>query len=88
MVLINSAGVQAGAVFVDLECEKYLTGIMNELGLPKEERDDYLRIGVKDFESNAKKAFESIEKEHRVDLGCRLVRPDLKIRRGAITLSG
>jgi len=83
-----SACVQAGAVFVDLECEKYLTGVMNELGLPKEERDDYLRIGVKDFESSAKKAFDSAEKEHRVDLGCRLVRPDLKIRRGAITLSG
>ncbi|KAG8703977.1 hypothetical protein FRC08_002527 [Ceratobasidium sp. 394] len=88
-----SACVQAGAVFVDLECEKHLAGVLNRIGLEDEERNDYLRSGMKDFESSAKKAFGSIgpdgemAPEHRVDMGCRLQRPEYKIRRGAITLS-
>ncbi|KAG9088927.1 hypothetical protein FRC06_001776 [Ceratobasidium sp. 370] len=88
-----SACVQAGAVFVDLECEKHLAGILNRIGLEDEERNDYLRSGVKDFESFAKKAFGSIgpdgelASEHRVDMGCRLQRPEFKIKHGCITLS-
>ncbi|QRV77751.1 heat shock protein 70 kDa 12A [Ceratobasidium sp. AG-Ba] len=88
-----SACVQAGAVFVDLECENHLSGILNRLGLPEDERIDYLRHGVKDFENSAKKEFGlivsegQIKEEHRVDMGCRINHPEFKIRRGAITLT-
>ncbi|KAG9124306.1 hypothetical protein FRC07_012076 [Ceratobasidium sp. 392] len=88
-----SACVQAGAVFVDLECEKYLAGILNRIELDDDERNDYLRSGVKDFEGSAKKAFglKSPDNEpvleHLVDMGCRLQQPEYKIRRGKIVLS-
>ncbi|KAG8739178.1 hypothetical protein FRC10_006069 [Ceratobasidium sp. 414] len=86
------ACVQAGAVFVDLECEKHLAGVLNRIGLDDDERNDYLRSGIKDFESSAKRAFGSAGPdgellEHRIDMGCRLQRPEFKIRHGAITLS-
>ncbi|KAG9080112.1 hypothetical protein FRC06_007071, partial [Ceratobasidium sp. 370] len=88
-----SACIQAGGVFVDLECEKHLASILNRIELEDEERNDYLRSGVKDFESSAKKAFGSIgpdgelTPEYRVDMGCRLQRPEFNIKRGCITLS-
>ncbi|KAG8739177.1 hypothetical protein FRC10_006068 [Ceratobasidium sp. 414] len=87
-----SACVQAGAVFVDLEFEKHLAGILNRIGLDDEERNDCLRIGVKDFGSSARKAFGLVGPdgellERRIDIGCRLQRPEFKIKRGSITLS-
>ncbi|KAF8606754.1 hypothetical protein BDV93DRAFT_468345 [Ceratobasidium sp. AG-I] len=84
-----SACVQAGAVFVDLECEKYLGRVLNTLGLPEDDRTDFLKKGIKDFEGTAKKAFQEIETQHRVDLGAgRLSRPEANIKRGTITLDG
>lgn len=48
-----------------------------------------MRRGVKDFEGTAKKAFEDVSAEYRVDLGAgRLTKPEHKIRRGTITLDG
>lgn len=81
--------MQAGAVFVDLECEKYLGRVLNTLGLPEEDRTEYLKKGIKDFEGTAKKAFQDIESQHRVDLGAgRLSRPEVNIKRGTIILDG
>lgn len=63
--------------------------MLNTLGLSEEDRNDYLKKGIKDFEGTAKKAFHEVNSEHRVDLGAgRLTNADLKIRRGTITLDG
>ncbi|KAG8717790.1 hypothetical protein FRC09_013662 [Ceratobasidium sp. 395] len=52
-----SACVQAGGVFVDLECEKHLKGILDKIELGQEERNDYIQNGVNDFETFTKRSF-------------------------------
>ncbi|KAF8593579.1 hypothetical protein BDV93DRAFT_225618 [Ceratobasidium sp. AG-I] len=81
--------VQAGAVFIDLECEKYLCRVLNTLGLPEQDCNNFLKRGVRDFEGVAKREFYETDSEHRVDLGAgRLSRPELNIKRGVIKLDG
>ncbi|KAG8717792.1 hypothetical protein FRC09_013664 [Ceratobasidium sp. 395] len=88
-----SACTQAGGVFVDLECQKHLSGILDTLGLDEEERDEYIQNGVKDFESFTKQSFGlegpdgSLPLQYRVDMRCRLQQLEHKIRRGVITLT-
>lgn len=81
-------GVQAGGVFVDLEFETHLTRVLNGLDqLDSDERIDYIKKGVKEFEGMAKREFEDINSEHLIDLGAgRLSKPEFRIRRGAINL--
>ncbi|KAJ1303479.1 hypothetical protein OPQ81_011666 [Rhizoctonia solani] len=84
-----SACVQAGGVFVDGDFEQHLARILDRIDLDEEDRDEYLRKGVKDFEAVAKKEFVDLERQYRVDLGAgRLKREDLGIKRGAIALEG
>ncbi|KAG8793236.1 hypothetical protein FRC12_003453 [Ceratobasidium sp. 428] len=88
-----SACVQAGGVFVDLECEKHLKGVLDKIELDEEERNDYIQDGVKDFEAFAKQSFglkgphDIFPADHRIDMRCRLQRPQHNIRRGVITLT-
>ncbi|CAE6466496.1 unnamed protein product [Rhizoctonia solani] len=84
-----SACVQAGGVFVDGEFEQHLARILDKIDLEKEDRDEYLRKGVKGFEATSKKEFEDTTRQYRVDIGTgRMKRDDLGIKRGAITLEG
>ncbi|KAG8775594.1 hypothetical protein FRC12_001400 [Ceratobasidium sp. 428] len=89
----DSACVQTGGVFVDLECENHLEGILSKIELDKEERNDYVQEGVKDFEAFTKQSFGlkgphgALPPEHRVDMRCRLQRPEHKIKRGVVTLT-
>ncbi|KAH7336830.1 hypothetical protein B0J17DRAFT_599649 [Rhizoctonia solani] len=85
-----SACVQAGGVFVDGEFEQHLARILDRIDdLDEEDRDAYLRKGVKDFEAIAKKEFEDIGRQYRVDLGAgRLKQEELGIKRGTLTLEG
>ncbi|KAG8716979.1 hypothetical protein FRC09_014937 [Ceratobasidium sp. 395] len=88
-----SACVQAGGVFVDLECEKHLKGVLDKIELDEEERNDYIQAGVNDFEAFAKQSFglkgphDIFPADHRVDMRCRLQRLQHNIRRGVITLT-
>ncbi|KAF8593580.1 hypothetical protein BDV93DRAFT_612189 [Ceratobasidium sp. AG-I] len=84
-----SACIQAGGIFVNLEWEKHLGRVLKTLGLPEEDQTDMLNYGIKDFENVTKKAFHEIDLQYRVDLGFgRLSRPEVGIKRGAITLDG
>ncbi|KAG8793238.1 hypothetical protein FRC12_003455 [Ceratobasidium sp. 428] len=87
-----SACIQAGGVFVDLECEKHLKGILDTIELDEEERGDYIQNGVNDFETFTKRSFGSKGSkgtpplEYRINMQCRLQQPEYKIRRGVVTL--
>ncbi|KAF8606719.1 hypothetical protein BDV93DRAFT_468293 [Ceratobasidium sp. AG-I] len=84
-----SACIQAGAIFVDAAVEDYFRKTFTEAGLNKEDVEDYVTRGVKDFESVAKKAFRDIFLDHSIEIATsRDNRPDMRIRRGRITLPG
>ncbi|KAL5634436.1 hypothetical protein ACGC1H_002480 [Rhizoctonia solani] len=82
--------VQAGSVLVSGEFEKYLVQILDRIeDLDREDRDRYIRSGVKDFEATSQKEFDDVTRQYRVDLGAgRLKREDLGIKRGTLTLEG
>ncbi|KEP53958.1 heat shock 70 kDa protein 12A [Rhizoctonia solani 123E] len=52
-----SACVQAGAIFVDFEVEKFLRKTLANVGLSEDDVDDYTKAGVKDFETVGKQLF-------------------------------
>lgn len=84
-----SACIQAGGVFVDMECQKYLEELLSNTDLEEEDIRTYVSAGVKDFEETAKKEFASPSSTQTIDLrDTRLKRSDLGIKRGRITLSG
>ncbi|EUC57638.1 heat shock 70 kDa protein 12A [Rhizoctonia solani AG-3 Rhs1AP] len=85
-----SVCVQAGSVFVSGEFEEHLARILDKIeGLDREDREEYLRKGVKHFEATSQKEFEDVTRQYRVELGMgRLRHKDLGIMRGAITLEG
>ncbi|KAF8593330.1 kinase-like protein [Ceratobasidium sp. AG-I] len=83
------ACVQAGAVFVNSECEKYLAQVLSDLKLDEGDQSDFLKRGIMNFEDTAKKEFHEIDSHHQVELaGHRFSRPEAGIRRGRITLEG
>lgn len=85
----HSIGVQAGAIFVDAEVEKYFRALFKKAKLKKDDVEDYVARGLKDFEGGAKRAFRDISQDQSVEIGGpRLSNPQLNIRRGRITLSG
>ncbi|KAF8606716.1 hypothetical protein BDV93DRAFT_553197 [Ceratobasidium sp. AG-I] len=81
--------VQAGAIFVDAEIEKYFRAIFKKAKLGKDDIEDYVARGLKDFECGAKRAFRDTLQDQSVEIGGpRLSNTQLKIRRGRIALSG
>ncbi|KAF8669464.1 ATP binding [Rhizoctonia solani] len=85
-----SACVQAGGVFVDGEFEQYLSRILNKIDICEDERGDYVRAAVTDFESFAKREFDDLGEQYRVDLrsGRGFVHKEFGINRGVISLEG
>ncbi|CAE6486277.1 unnamed protein product, partial [Rhizoctonia solani] len=85
----DSACVQAGAVFVDFEMEKYLETTLKSAALDPEDVEFYTKTGVKDFESYAKRAFRSKTTEYAVLVAdSRFSKPAIKTRRGRMAVPG
>ncbi|CAE6537653.1 unnamed protein product [Rhizoctonia solani] len=84
-----SACVQAGAIFVDFEVEKFLRRTLTGAGLSSDDVMEYTKEGVKDFEGFAKRAFRDETAEHSISIaGARFNNTSIRIRRGRMTLSG
>lgn len=82
-------GVQAGAIFVDAEAEKYLRTILGNAQLPQDDVDEYTKSGIKDFEGFAKRAFRDGADEQKITIGSvRFNNSALNTRRGRMTLAG
>ncbi|EUC60257.1 heat shock 70 kDa protein 12A, partial [Rhizoctonia solani AG-3 Rhs1AP] len=84
-----SACVQAGAIFVDFEVEKFLRKTLANIGLSPDDIADYTKAGVKDFESFAKRAFKDETAEQSVAVAhTRFNNASIRARRGRMTMSG
>ncbi|CEL62443.1 hypothetical protein RSOLAG1IB_04799 [Rhizoctonia solani AG-1 IB] len=84
-----SACVQAGAIFVDFEVEKHLHRTLVNAGLSSEDVAEYTKVGVKDFEGFAKRAFKDETAEQSVAVAhTRFNNAAIRARRGRMTLSG
>ncbi|CUA72499.1 Heat shock 70 kDa protein 12B [Homo sapiens] [Rhizoctonia solani] len=84
-----SACVQAGAIFVDFEAEKYLRRTFSGAGLSSEDVVEYSKAGVKDFENFAKRAFRDETTEQSVGVAhTRFNNSAIRARRGRMTISG
>ncbi|KAF8606746.1 hypothetical protein BDV93DRAFT_488628 [Ceratobasidium sp. AG-I] len=84
-----SACVQAGAIFVDVDAEKYLRAVFCNAQLSSDDVDEYTKSGIKDFEGFAKRAFRDATEEHRITIGSvRFNNSALNTRRGRMTLPG
>ncbi|KAB5593091.1 Heat shock protein HSP70 [Ceratobasidium theobromae] len=85
----EATGVQAGAIFVDFEAEKYLRRTLSGAGLPPEDVDDYTKAGIKQFEAFAKRIFQDETVEDSVTIAhSRFNNTSIRTRRGRMTLSG
>lgn len=57
--------------------------------LPTEDVEEYMTRGVKDFESNAKRAFRDVTVDQTIEIaGTRLNIATIRVRRGRMTVSG
>ncbi|CAE6419856.1 unnamed protein product [Rhizoctonia solani] len=84
-----SACVQAGAIFVDFEAEKFLRRTLTGAGLSSDDVVEYTKAGVKDFEGFAKRAFKDETTEQSVAVAhTRFNNTSIRARRGRMTLSG
>ncbi|ELU39033.1 hypothetical protein AG1IA_06935 [Rhizoctonia solani AG-1 IA] len=84
-----SACVQAGAIFVDFEAEKYLRRTMTGAGLSSEDVIEYTKTGVKDFEMFTKRAFKDETAEQSIAIAkTRFNNTAIRARRGRMALSG
>ncbi|KAG8759783.1 hypothetical protein FRC11_001446 [Ceratobasidium sp. 423] len=84
-----SACVQAGAIFVDFEAEKFLRRTLAGAGLSSDDVAEYTKAGVKDFEGFAKRAFRDETAEQSVAVAhTRFNNTSIRARRGRMTLSG
>ncbi|CAE7162684.1 unnamed protein product [Rhizoctonia solani] len=85
----DSACVQAGAIFVDFEMEKYLESTLAKAELDPEDVEFYTKTGLKDFESYAKKNFRSKAVEYAVMVAdSRFSNPAIHVRRGRMMVPG
>jgi hypothetical protein len=85
----SSAGVQAGAIFVDAEAERYLRNALKNAQLSTEDVDEYTKAGIKDFEGFAKRAFRDTTTDQSITIAhSRFNNPALRTRRGRMTLPG
>ncbi|KAG8739363.1 hypothetical protein FRC11_000740, partial [Ceratobasidium sp. 423] len=84
-----SGCVQAGAIFVDFELERYLETTLTNAGVDPEDVEIYTKTGVKDFETFAKRAFRDETAEYPVLLAhSRFNDPATRVRRGRMTVHG
>ncbi|KAF8594081.1 hypothetical protein BDV93DRAFT_516060 [Ceratobasidium sp. AG-I] len=84
-----SACVQAGAIFVDVEAEKYLRIILGKAQLSSADVEEYTKAGMKDFEGYAKRVFRDAAEEQKLTIGgVRFNNSAMNARRGRITLAG
>ncbi|CAE7193333.1 unnamed protein product [Rhizoctonia solani] len=84
-----SACVQAGAIFVDFEAEKFLHQTMTDAGLDPDDVAEYTKTGVKDFESFVKRAFKDETPDQSIVIAhTRFNNTAIRARRGRMTLSG
>ena len=84
-------GVQAGAIFIDDEAERYLYRALRSIELPEEDVQDYVSHGVKDFETNAKRAFRDVNVNPSPTIeiaGVRFKNSEIHTRRGRMTVPG
>ncbi|CAE6432312.1 unnamed protein product [Rhizoctonia solani] len=85
----TSACVQAGAIFVDFEVEKFLQRSLADAGLDQVQVADYVKAGVKDFEYHAKRAFNGRTDGQSITVtGFHFNNPAIGVRRGRMTISG
>ncbi|QRW20327.1 heat shock protein 70 kDa 12A [Rhizoctonia solani] len=84
-----SACVQAGAIFVDLEAERYLQNMLSSIGLSQDDVKDYRKAGMKDFEAGAKRGFQDESIDQYINVGnSRFNNTTIRARRGRLTLPG
>ncbi|KAF8707544.1 ATP binding, partial [Rhizoctonia solani] len=84
-----SACIQAGGVFVDIECEKYLTKLLSVAHLDEEDIREYLGNGLRDFEAGAKQEFGSADGAHYINFNdSRFSKETIGIKRGRMSLKG
>ncbi|KAG8717708.1 hypothetical protein FRC08_006900 [Ceratobasidium sp. 394] len=84
-----SACVQAGAIFVDSEAEKYLRTTLRNAQVPQEDIEEYTKAGVKDFEAFAKRAFGDPAVDSSIAIAqSRFNNASIRTRRGRMTLPG
>ncbi|QRV77741.1 heat shock protein 70 kDa 12B [Ceratobasidium sp. AG-Ba] len=84
-----SACVQAGAIFVDDEAEKYLQTMLKSAQLSEEDVEEYTKAGLKDFEGFAKRAFKDPSADLTIAVGqSRFNNSAIRARRGRLTLPG
>ncbi|CAE6336881.1 unnamed protein product [Rhizoctonia solani] len=84
-----SACIQAGGVFVDIECEKYLTKLLSVANLNEEDLQEYLANGLRDFEAGAKQEFGSADGTHYINFNDpRFSKETIGIKRGRMALKG
>jgi hypothetical protein len=83
------AGIQAGGVFVDIECEKYLAKLLSVANLNEEDLQEYLANGLRDFEAGAKQEFGSADGTHYINFNDpRFSKETIGIKRGRMALKG
>jgi len=81
--------VQAGAIFIDQKAKQYLYEILRNAKLAEEEVEEYALRGVKDFESNAKRAFRDVYVDQSIEVaGTRFNNATIRTRRGRMNVSG
>ncbi|KAJ1303453.1 hypothetical protein OPQ81_011642 [Rhizoctonia solani] len=84
-----SACVQAGAIFVDCEAEKFLRRTLTGAGFSSYEVDEYTRTGVRDFEGSIKRVFNDETTEGWIYIGnLRFSNTAIRVRRGRMSLPG
>lgn len=81
--------MQAGAIFVDGEAERYLHNALINAQLSDEDVKDYTKAGIKDFESFAKRAFCDESNDYSITIAhSRFNNAALRTRRGRMSLPG
>ncbi|KAG8740464.1 hypothetical protein FRC10_004291 [Ceratobasidium sp. 414] len=84
-----SACVQAGAIFVDSEADKYLRTTLRNAQVPEEDIEEYTKAGIKDFEGFAKRAFGDPTADSSIAIAhSRFNNSSIRTRRGRMTLPG
>ncbi|KAG8759784.1 hypothetical protein FRC11_001447, partial [Ceratobasidium sp. 423] len=84
----ESTCVLAGAIFVDFEAEKFLRNHLAGTGLNEEDIAEYVKAGVKDFESFAKRVFDNETAQQSIVIGARFTNTAIGIRRGRMIIPG
>ncbi|KAF8603219.1 hypothetical protein BDV93DRAFT_493895 [Ceratobasidium sp. AG-I] len=84
-----SACLQTGGLQVDLEFKQYLEEHLTAAGLDQGDLNEYVSAGVRDFESTAKKEFDSLDATYYINFrDSKFNASNLGIRRGRMELRG